>query len=253
MYDNIDFGRLFDDQTEYGRKYDLGPFDESRLKDAEAYLGYKLPQSFVEFLKIRNGGQLSEEYSECWLTAIYGLGESKDTAYSIQDVFDEWKNDLGCPDIGVPFGETQSGGHDMFYLDYTVTDENGEPRVVLLDNECGNSMSFVANNFREFIEKVCRKENLIAGTHPIKDEKEAERERIRKELDDIDGNCSLCRGGIFFAIVGLLICLLFKKYILVAVCAVIVAILIPLERRFSKEYDRVKSELPDFEGEKKGR
>ena len=50
-----------------------------------------------------------------------------------------------------------------------------------------------------------------------------------------------------------MICLLFKKYILVAVCAVIVAILIPLERRFSKEYDRVKSELPDFEGEKKGR
>ena len=128
----------------------------------------------------------------------------------------------------------------------TVVDENGEPRVVLLDNECGNSMSFVANNFREFIEKVCRKENLIAGTHPIKDEKEAERERIKKALDDIDGNCSLCRGGIFFAIVGLLICLLFKKYILVAVCAVIVAILIPLERRFSKEYDRDKSELPEL-------
>ena len=73
------------------------------------------------------------------------------------------------------------------------------------------------------------------------DERKAEQVRIAKQLDDINGNCSLCRGGIFLAVIGLLLCLLFKKYVLVAVCAVIVILLIPLERKFSKEYDRVKN------------
>lgn len=247
MYEGIDFERLFDTRSETGKRYDLGLFYESRINEAEAFLGYKLPQSFVEFLKIRNGGLLSDAYSECYLTAVLGLGENKDTSGSIQSVFDEWKNDLQCPDIGIPFGETQSGGHDMYYLDYSATDENGEPRVVLVDNECGNSVSFVANNFREFIEKVYRHEN-ISGTPIALDEREAERARIAKELDDINGNCSLCRGGIFFAVIGLLLCLLFKKYVLVAACAVIVILLIPFERKFSREYDRVKSEMPDPDG-----
>ena len=240
MYEGIEFDRLFDNQSESGKRYNLGAFYESRINEAEAFLGFKLPPSFIGFLNIQNGGLLSEEYSGCYLTAILGVGETKDTSGSIQSVFDVWKNDLQCPVIGIPFGETQSGGHDMYYLDYSVTDENGEPRVVLVDNECGNSVRFVANNFREFIEKVYRHEN-IGGTPVALDERKAEQVRIAKQLDDINGKCSLCRGGIFLAVIGLLLCLLFKKYVLVAVCAVIVILLIPLERKFSKEYDRVKN------------
>ncbi|MCR5086836.1 MAG: SMI1/KNR4 family protein [Lachnospiraceae bacterium] len=239
MYDDIDFNRLFDNQSELGRSRNLGTFYESRIEEAEAFLGFQLPPSLIAFLKIQNGGLLSDTYTECWLTAIYGIGENKDTPGSIQSVFDEWKNELQCPVIGVPFGETQSAGHDMYYLDYSAVDESGEPRIVLVDNECGNTVRLVANNFREFIGKVYRKENL-EGTPAVPDEATAEKEKIAKQLDDINGNVSLCRGGIFLAVVGLLLCLLFKKYILVAVCAVIAVLLFVPERRFSREYDRIK-------------
>lgn len=243
MYEKIDFSRLFDDESESGRGYKLGVFYESRIKEAEDFMGFRLPKSFVEFLKIRKGGLLGGDYSECWLTAIRGLGESRHSANSIQDLFDVCKNDLQCPDIGIPFGETQSAGHEMYYMDYTVVDEDGEPRIVLIDNEFGNEICFVANNFREFIEKVYRGEDVQG--YPLYAESNEEQEKISKKLDDINGNLSLCRGGIFFAIVGLLICLLLKKYVPVAVCAVTIIALIPLERKFSKEYDRVKSEMTD--------
>ena len=237
MYDDIDFSRLFD-ESEDGSKYNLGSFDESRIKAAEDYTGYKLPKSFIEFLKIRNGGRLSEEYSECWLTAICGLGENEDTPNSFQDLYNVCINDLECPKIGIPFGETQTAGHEHYFLDYTVVDEDGEPRIVQVDNECGNEISFVANNFREFIEKVYRHEDVEG--YPLYAE-EAGQQKQSQKLDDINTNVSLCRGGIFCALIGLIVCLLLGKYIPAAICAVIVVLLFVPERRYSKEYDRVKN------------
>ena len=42
----------------------------------------------------------------------------------------------------------------MYYMDYRSVDENGEPRIVIVDNECGNEITFVANNLVEFIRIV---------------------------------------------------------------------------------------------------
>lgn len=62
----------------------------------------------------------------------------------------EWE----YPDIGIPFGETQSGGHDMYYMDCRSVDANGEPRIVRIDNEQDNSIYFVADNLEKFLEMI---------------------------------------------------------------------------------------------------
>lgn len=69
-------------------------------------------------------------------------------------MFENWKDEWQYPDIGIPFGETQSAGHDMYYMDYRSVDEMGEPRIVRIDNEGDNAVYFVANNLVEFIKMI---------------------------------------------------------------------------------------------------
>ncbi len=75
-------------------------------------------------------------------------------------MFDNWKNEWEYPDIGIPFGETASAGHDMYYMDCRVTDENGEPRIVRIDNEMGNAVYFVADSLPEFIKMILSEEPI---------------------------------------------------------------------------------------------
>ena len=44
----------------------------------------------------------------------------------------------------------------MYYLDYRKVDENGEPRIVRMDNEFGNIIYSVAPNFTEFMRKISK-------------------------------------------------------------------------------------------------
>ena len=75
-------------------------------------------------------------------------------------MFDNWKNEWKYPDIGIPFGETQSAGHDMYYMDYRAPDDTGEPRIVRVENEFDNEVHYVAANLVEFIRLILQNEEL---------------------------------------------------------------------------------------------
>jgi hypothetical protein len=75
-------------------------------------------------------------------------------------MFDNWKNEWEYPDIGIPFGETQSAGHDMYYMDLRVTDEKGEPRIIRIDNEMDNEVFAVAPNLVSFIQMILEDEPI---------------------------------------------------------------------------------------------
>lgn len=157
-FKNIDIRDLFDNESEYARKHTFDEITDERIKRAEKYIGYKLPESYIALLKIQNGGVISDKYDNSWLSVIYGIGAESSTYSGLEDMFDNWK-EWEYPDIGIPFGETQSAGHDMYYMDYSVTDENGEPRIVLIDNEMDNEITFVADNLEEFIKIIIKNEN----------------------------------------------------------------------------------------------
>ena len=130
------------------------------ISRAEKTLGYKLPKSYIELLKVQNGGLIHNKYDESWLKAIYGIGSTKDSYCGLENMFENWKDEWGYPDIGIPFGETRSGGHDMYYMDYRSVDENGEPRIVRIENEDDNEIYFVADNLVEFVKMVYHNQEI---------------------------------------------------------------------------------------------
>lgn len=239
MYNNIDFSKLFDNESKYGKKYYQGELKEDRIKEVEENLGYKLPKSYIQLLKIQNGGYISDNFNECWLTAIYGVGQSTDSFYGLEEQFKLWKNEWEYPNIGIPFGETQSGGHDMYFMDYSVIDKNGEPRIVKVSNEDNNARYFVANNFEEFINMVYNNQDIDGKL--IVNEKKVEQQNIEKELSDIDGNLSVCKGVLFIDIIILVFCLFKQNWVIVAVCTLIVLIIIPLWVKYEKKYKNVEN------------
>lgn len=66
-------------------------------------------------------------------------------------MIDEWK----YPAIGVVVCDTPSAGHDMVFLDYREWGPTGEPCVVHVDQEYNYKITKLANDFEEFISKLC--------------------------------------------------------------------------------------------------
>ncbi len=159
-FDGIELEKLFDNKSEYGKELTFAPVTDELFKRAEKAIGYRLPSSYRELMKHRNGGAISGDLDESWLAAIYGISPDPESWNGLEAMFDNWKNEWEYPDIGIPFGETQSAGHDMYYMDYRVTDYNGEPRIIRIDNESENDAYFVADNLMDFIRLIIRNEEI---------------------------------------------------------------------------------------------
>lgn len=74
LFGDIDLTKLFDPDSEYGKSYVFGELTDEMIARAEQTLGYKMPASYIELLKVQNGGMISDEFDESWLTTIYGIG-----------------------------------------------------------------------------------------------------------------------------------------------------------------------------------
>lgn len=160
LFGDINLIELFNNESDYAKEYRFDALTEDMISRAEKTIGYKLPKSYIELLKVQNGGLIDAKYDKIFMTAIYGIGPTKESYNGLENMFENWKDEWQYPDIGIPFGETPSGGHDMFYMDYRSVDENGEPRIVRIDNECDNAIYFVADNLVEFVKMVYNNQEI---------------------------------------------------------------------------------------------
>lgn len=160
LFGSINLIELLNNDSDYGKEYRFDILTDDMIRRAENNLGYKLPKSYIELLNVQNGGLIDDKYDESWLTVIYGIGPTKDSMNGLEEMFENWKDEWEYPDIGIPFGETQSAGHDMYYMDYRSVDENGEPRIVRIDNEGDNAVYFVADNLVEFLMMVYENQEI---------------------------------------------------------------------------------------------
>lgn len=136
---------------------------DADFENVEASLGYRLPVSYKTLMKKHNGGILSKNIFENPLQrdwtprsfsaeSIYGVDCKK--PYSLcgemgsKFWIDEWK----YPDIGIVICDTMSGGHDLIFLDYSDCGPEGEPCVVHIDQESDYERTYLADNFKDFIE-----------------------------------------------------------------------------------------------------
>ena len=151
--------------------YYTGPdLTDELVASAESRLGYRLPDSYLEVLRVRNGGtptrrRFPTEFATSWapdhfeILAIRGVGGTWgiDTVgpLSSSAMIGEW----GYPAIGIVICDMPSGGHDAVMLDYR--EEGLEPRVVYVDED--REPLVIARTFADFVDRL---EDVSAGTGP---------------------------------------------------------------------------------------
>jgi hypothetical protein len=165
VYEGFDLYSFWE-ECEYAEKeYVCEPLTAVLVEEVENELGYKLPRSYIELMKVQNGGCPNNTAAPCneptsWahdhvaITSIFGISKSKGWSLcgsmGSQFMIDEWE----YPEIGVYICDCPSAGHDMIALDYRKCGKNGEPEVVHVDQESDYKITFLAVNFEQFIRSL---------------------------------------------------------------------------------------------------
>ncbi|ODH02839.1 SMI1/KNR4 family protein (plasmid) [Nostoc edaphicum CCNP1411] len=148
--------------NEYAKKYQSAPVTYDLIEVVEKELGFKLPQSYIELMKTRNGGIPNKTFfatteETIWgdriaIEGIFGIGvDSSAFALCGNNGNHFWINEWGYPDFGVYICDTPSGGHDLIMLDYRKCGKNGEPEVAHVDQENDYKVTTIVKNFETFI------------------------------------------------------------------------------------------------------
>ncbi len=162
----------FWEESEYANEEYVGEsLTDELVKSVEDELGYKLPKAYIELMKWQNGGipkRTNHRIAKLtpWaekhiaITGIYGINKAK--TYSLGGSFGSqfWIDEWGYPSIGVYFCDCPSAGHDMVCLDYRKCGAQGEPQVVHVDQEADYKITFVAENFEDFIRGLENDDNF---------------------------------------------------------------------------------------------
>lgn len=171
-FDFTDF--WYSGNPELDEDFEIEPPSDETIASVEASLGYKFPESYIEFMKIRNGGVLEKCYyphdlptpwiENYWeISDFFSIGST--ATYSLcgelggQFMMESWN----YPDIGVYICNCPSAGHDMILLDYSECGrnmENGEPKVVHVDQESDYGITLIADNFETFVKGLVSDSNF---------------------------------------------------------------------------------------------
>ncbi len=166
-FKDFDFDSFWDEDFYTG---DRLPTDEI-ISQVEDILGYNLPRSYIEFMKIHNGGTPAKNcfptYTPTsWADDHIAISDFLPIGFESDDSLcgkfgsrfwiDEWE----YPDIGVAICTCPSAGHDMVFLDYRRCGIYGEPAVVHIDQENDYHITLLAQSFEEFINGLVSEENF---------------------------------------------------------------------------------------------
>lgn len=171
MFDNFDFTDFWQESEYADKNYKDEPPSDELIASIEKDLGYKLPESYIYFMKEHNGGIPSKDCCPTntptsWandhiaITGFMSIGRKRRHSLGgrigSRFMIDEWE----YPDIGVAICDCPSAGHDMVFLDYRECGRNGEPKVVHIDQERDYTITVLADTFEEFVYKLTTDENF---------------------------------------------------------------------------------------------
>jgi len=164
VFKDYDFSDFWED-TEYSMEnYLMESPSDDLISSIELELGYKFPNSYVELMKLHNGGVLKKnipkikytsEKGTNWIAGamaivtIMGIGKDKTNSIGGEHGSKFWITEWEYPDIGIYFGETPTGGHDMILLDYSSCGRQGEPSVVRIEQD--GERTIIAKDFKTFV------------------------------------------------------------------------------------------------------
>jgi hypothetical protein len=136
--------------------YYTGPvLTDPMVTAAEELLGHRLPSSYVDLLRVRNGGIptltcFRTDFETAWaptyfeISGILGIGHRgiEESPYMI--------NEWGYPDIGIVICDTPAAGPDTVMLDYRAG--LTEPQVAYVDED--GVPHVVAKTFADFLKRL---------------------------------------------------------------------------------------------------
>lgn len=159
---DMDFSDFWHDIKESERRYECTKPDLRMIRSVQEELGFKLPDTFVELMKMHNGGMVNR----CWypirfpaetyadyiqVTHLLGIGSNAD--YSLCGRFGskfllEGKGDI--EKAGIAFANCISPSRAILILDYRTAGNEGEPCVTYVNSATGEE-TVIASNFEIFI------------------------------------------------------------------------------------------------------
>lgn len=149
------------------------PGDET-IAEVETALGFRLPDAWVEFARMHNGGDVERNcfptnQPTTWaedhiaITSIRPIGRT-----AAASLLGSWGHravieEAGYPELGPVLADCPSGGHDLVMLDHSECRPTGEPRVVHVDQEVGYRVTVLAPDFATFIKGLVSGEEFEPG------------------------------------------------------------------------------------------
>jgi hypothetical protein len=135
------------------------------LRAAETQLGYKLPQEYIDILKIQNGGYIRFTIKEIAHREIFGIGPYFP---SITDCdWSAYKEYVSFELKGlIPF---DGDGHWYICFDYRKNETI--PQITFIDTECDLERT-IANNFHDYLQllEIDTEDEYVIETNDTLDE-----------------------------------------------------------------------------------
>ena len=144
------------------REYVGAAVTDAMVEDIERRLGFTLPRSYVELMRVQNGGiprrkrhrtteRTTWAEDHVAIAGLFSIGSDKRHSLCGEHGSQFWSAEWSYPEIGVYFADCPSAGHDMLCLDYRACGPGGEPAVVHVDQEWNYRIVTVAPTFEAFI------------------------------------------------------------------------------------------------------
>lgn len=159
---DMDFSDFWHDIKESERRYEAQKPDLRLIRSVQDELGFVLPDTFVELMKMHNGGMLNrcwypinfpaETYAD-YIQVTHLLGIDREIAYSLCGRFGSkflLEDKGGLETAGIAFANCISPTRAILILDYRTCGPDGEPCVTYINSQT-HEESVIAPNFEIFV------------------------------------------------------------------------------------------------------
>lgn len=160
---NVDFDPtgFWDDSEPAANSYVSAPPTDELIESVEEQLVFKLPASYVNTMKVHNGGvprnrafpagqAVTGGKDHITISGILGIGREKEKSLCGPSGSRFMIENGGYPEIGVVICDCPSEA-GVVMLDYRESGNDGEPEVVYVDKTNNYTISPLAPNFEAFI------------------------------------------------------------------------------------------------------
>ncbi|HEY4391008.1 MAG TPA: SMI1/KNR4 family protein [Paenibacillus sp.] len=165
---DTDMDGFWDDNEHALREYVSKPVTDEQISSVEEQLVFKLPTSYIQMMKLHNGGiPRNTRYSigstvhgqnHIVISGFFGIGRDKKKSLCGELGSRYMIENFGYPEIGVVICDCPATG-DAVMLDYRPSGNDGEPEVIYVDRESNNKIIKLADNFEAFTQGLMKAEN----------------------------------------------------------------------------------------------